>query len=75
MEMDFIGLFQKSTYENKYIYNLVDYFFKDMYPHPISVAGREDVISSFNYDLWFNSKSCVMYMDAGTYFTSQKLCI
>ena len=44
MRINFIGLFENSTYKNTYIYNLVDYFFKHIYPYPTSSAGGEDII-------------------------------
>ena len=45
-----------------------------MYPHPTPGAGRDDVILLFDHYLQFNPKPCAVYMDAGTHFTSQKLC-
>ena len=71
--MDFISLFKKSAYDNTYIYNLVDYFSKQMYSHPTSGAGTNNVIISFNHYLRANPKPYSVYMDAGSYFTSQKL--
>lgn len=73
MEMDFIGPFEKSAYGNTHIYNLVDYFSKDIYPHPTSGAGGEDVISLFDHYLRFNPKPYAVYMNTGTHFTSQIL--
>ena len=74
MGMDFIGPFERSAYGNTYIYNLVDYFLRHMYPHPTAGAGTNDVILSFNHYLQANPKPYTVYMDAGSYFTSQKLC-
>ena len=44
-----------------------------MYPYPISGAGTNDVIISFNYYLRANPKPYAVYIDAGSHFTSQKL--
>ncbi len=73
MGMDFIGPFEKSAYGNTYIYNLVDYFSRHMYPHSTSGTGTNDVIISFDHYLRANPKSYAVYMDAGSHFTSQKL--
>ncbi len=51
MGMDFIGLFEKSAYGNTYIYNLVDYFSRHMYPQPTSSASANDVIILFDHYL------------------------
>ena len=73
--MDFIDVFEKSTYGNTYICNLVDYFLRHMYPHLTPSADVNDIFLSFNYYLWFNPKPCVVYIDANMYFISQKLCL
>ena len=73
MEMDFIGSFEKSAYGNTHIYNLVNYFSRHIYPHPTLSTGGDDVILSFDHYLQFNLKLCLVYMDASTHFTSQKL--
>lgn len=73
MGIDFIGLFEKSVYGNNYIYNLVDYFSRHMYPHPTSDAGTNNVILSFDHYLQANLKFYAVYMDAGSHFKSQKL--
>lgn len=75
MGINFIGLFEKSAYGNIYIYNLVDYFSKHIYPHPTPGASGDNIILSFDYYLQFNFKPCAVYMNAGMHFTSQKLCI
>lgn len=71
--MDFIGPFEKSIYDNTYIYNLVDYFWRHMYPHPTSGASTNDVIIFFDYYLQANPKPYAAYMDAGSHFTRPKL--
>ena len=73
MGMDFIGPFEKSAYRNTHIYNLIDYFFKHMYPHSSPSTGGNNIISLFDHYLRFNLKPYVVYMDASTYFISQKL--
>lgn len=73
MGIDFIGLFEKSVYENIYIYNLVDYFSRHMYPHPTFYAGTNNVVLSFDHYLQANLKFYAVYMDAGSHFKSQKL--
>ncbi len=73
MGMDFIGPFERSAYGNTYIYNLVDYFSRHIYPHPTVGAGTNDVILSFDHYLRANPKPYAVYIDAGSYFTGQKL--
>ena len=73
MGMDFIDPFKKSAYGHTYIYNFVDYFLRHMYPHPISGAGTNNFIILFDHYLQVNSKPYAVYIDAGSYFTSQKL--
>lgn len=73
MGMDFISSFGKSAYSNTYIYNLFDYFSRYMYPHPTSSASTNDVIIFFDDYLHANPKPYAVYIDAGLYFTSQKL--
>ena len=73
MGIDFIDLFKKSAYGNTYIYNLEDYYSRHMYPYPSSKAGTNNIIILFDHYLQANSKPYAMYMDAGSYFTSQKL--
>ena len=73
MRMDFIGPFKKFVYNNTYIYNLVDYFSRHIYPHPTSGAGVNNVIISYDHYLRANPKPYAVYMDAGSHFTSQKL--
>ncbi len=70
MGMDFIGPFEKSVYGNTYIYNLVDYFSRHMYPHPNSGTGANDIIILFDHYLRANPKPYMMYIDAGSHFTS-----
>ena len=71
--MDFIGLFEKYVYENIYIYNLVDYFLRHMYPYLIAGVDINNVIFLFDYYLRANFKAYTVYIDAGSHFTSQKL--
>ena len=71
--MDFIGPFKRSAYSSTYIYNLIDYFSRHMYPHLTSGAGTNNVIILFNHYLQANPKPYAVYMDAGSHFTSQKL--
>lgn len=59
--MDFIGSFDKSVFGNTYIYNLVDYFSKHIYPHPTPSAGKEIVIPLFDHYLQFSPKFNVVY--------------
>ena len=73
MGKNFIGLFEKSAYGNTYIYNLVDYFSRHMYPHRISRADKNDVIILFNHYLRANLKPYAIYIDAGSHFTNQKI--
>ena len=74
MGMDFIGLFKKFAYGHTYIYNLVDYFSRHMYPYSTSRAGTNNVIILFDHYLQANLKPYAVYMDASSHFTSQKLC-
>lgn len=70
MGMDFIGLVKRSAYGNTYIYNLVDYFSRHIYPYLTVGASINNVILLFNQA---NPKSYAMYIDANSHFTSQKL--
>lgn len=54
--MDFIGLFEKSAYNNTYIYNLVNYFLKHIYLYLIFGADINNIIILFNYYLQANPK-------------------
>ena len=73
MGIDFISLFKKSTYGNIYIYNLVDYFSRYIYPHPMSGVDTNNVIISFDLYLQANLKLYTVYIDAGSHFLSSKL--
>ena len=73
MRIDFIGRFKKFAYDNTYIYNLVDYFSRDMYFHPTFGAGINDIFILFDHYLWANPKPYAIYIDAGSHFTNQKL--
>ena len=73
MRIDFIGPFKKSAYDNIYICNLVDYFSRHIYPYPTLEADTDDVILLFDHYLWFTPKLCMIHIDIGTHFTSQKL--
>ena len=44
-----------------------------MYLYLTSEAGTNDIIISFEYYLQANIKHYAVYMDVGSYFTSQKL--
>ena len=44
-----------------------------MYPHPTSGAITNNVIILFTHYLRANSKPCIVYIDANSYFKSQKL--
>ena len=46
-----------------------------MYSHLNSDADTDDIILLFNHYLQVNHKLYIVYIDAGSYFTSQKLCI
>ena len=72
VRIDFIGPFEKSAYNNTYIYNLVDYFSRHIYPHPTSGAGTNNVIIFFDHYLWANPKPYAVYMDVDSHFTCQK---
>ena len=71
--MDFIGPFERFAYGNTYIYNLVDYFLRHIYPHPTANTGTNNVILLFNHYLQVNPKPYAIHMDTGSHFTSQKL--
>ena len=73
MGIDIIHSFEKFAYSNTYIYNLVNYFSRHIYPHPTFGAGINDVIVLFNHYLQANPKPYAIYIDANLYFTSQKL--
>lgn len=73
MAIDFISPFEKFAYNNSYICNLVDYFSKHMYFHSTFEADTNNVIILFDYYLQANSKSYMVYIDAGLCFTNQKL--
>ena len=73
MGMDFIGPFERSAYENTYIYNLVDYFSRNMYPHPTVDTGTNDVILSFDHYLRANPKLYAVYRGTSSHFIGQKL--
>ena len=73
MGIDFIGPFKKFADGNTYIYNLVDYFVRHMYPNPTFGSDINDVIILFDHYLQTNPKLYAIYMDTGLHFTSQKL--
>lgn len=50
-------LFEISTNNNIYIYNLVKYFFKYLYLSLTSRTSTKNIIFKFNYYLQANSKS------------------
>ncbi len=72
--MDFIGPFERSAYGNTYIYNLVDYFSRNMYPHPTVGTGTNDITLPFDHYLRANPTPYVVYRGAGSHFIGQKLC-
>lgn len=48
MGIDFIDSFEKFVYANTYIYNLVNYFSKYIYPNfTLDIVG-DNIISSFD---------------------------
>ena len=73
MGIDFINLFKKSAYGNIYTYNLIDYFSRHIYPHLTFGTNIKNLIILFNYYLHANPKFYIIYIDASSYFTSQKL--
>lgn len=73
MKIDFIGPFKRFTHGNTYIYILVDNFLGNIYPHPTSDIDTNNVIILFDYYLRSNPESYAVYIDASSYFTSQKL--
>lgn len=74
IKIDFIGLFERFTYKNIYIYNLVDSFSKYIYLYSTFGVGTNNIISLFDYYVQANFKPYAVYINAGLYFTSQKLC-
>lgn len=70
MKMEFIGFFEKSIYKNTYIYNLVDYFLRHIYPYSTLSKGGNDIILLFDHYLRFNPESYVIYINANMYFSS-----
>lgn len=68
--MNFIDFFKKFIYKNIYIYNLVIYFFKYIYPYYNQNANRDNIILLFNYYLWFNLKFYIIYIDVLIHFTN-----
>ena len=74
MEIDFISLFERSAYRNTYIYNLVSFFLRCVYFHLTTGASTNNVILLFDHYLQANSEFYTIYIDAGLYITSQKLC-
>lgn len=73
MEMDFISFYKRSAYRNIYIYQLIDYFSRHMYPHRTAGAGTDNVIFLFDDYLRAKPKPYAIYMNASLHFTSQKL--
>lgn len=51
MKKDFIDNFEKSVYNNTYIYNLVDYFLKYIYFYLTIDIIINNIILLFNYYL------------------------
>lgn len=73
MRINFIGLFKRSAYPNIYIYNLVYYLSRHIYPYLTVDANRNDVIILFDHYLQAYSKPYTIYISAGLDFTSQTL--
>lgn len=73
IRIDFISLFKKSVYGNTYIYNLIDYFSRHIYPYFMSGIYINNVIILFNHYLQANLKLYTIYIDANLYFISQEL--
>lgn len=74
IEIHIFDPFEKSAYRSTHIYNLVDYFFSNIYPHLTPSVDADNVILSFDYYLHFNLKSYIVYIDVDTCFLNQKLC-
>lgn len=70
--MDFTSPFEKFAYSNTYIYNLLDYFSRHIYPHPTFGADINNIIILFDHYLQTNLKPYAIYIDVGSYFTSHK---
>lgn len=70
IEIDFINPFKISIYENIYIYNLVDYFSRYVYPYPTVDTNITNVILLFNHYLQANPKFYIVYIDVNLQFTS-----
>ena len=75
MKIDFISLFKKFIYSNTYIYNLVDYFSRCIYPYPKFENSIDNIIILFDHYIWANPKFCVVCLDARSHFANQKFCI
>lgn len=60
MGIDFIDFFERSIYGNIYIYNLVNYFSKRMYPHTSTGVDIKNIIFLFDYYLQANLKPYVV---------------
>ena len=73
IRINFISPFKKSAYGNTYIYNLVDYFLRHMYPHPRFGDDTNNIIILFDHYLRANSKPYAVYMNTDSHFISQKL--
>ena len=73
MRIDFIGPFEKFIYGNTYIYNLIDYFLRHIYPHPTFEAGTNNVIVLFHHYLGANLKFYAIYMDTSSNFIEKNI--
>lgn len=69
MRIDFISIFERSSYGNTNIYNLVDYFSRHIYHHPNAESGTNNVIFLLDHYLQANPKPYAVYIDAGSHFT------
>lgn len=63
MGINFISPFERYVYENTYIYNLINYFSRYIYPHLIVGANINNIILLSDHYLQTNSKSYAVYID------------
>lgn len=70
---NFISFFEKFIYNNTYIYNLLNYFLRHIYPHPTLETNTNNINILFNYYLRANSNFYTMYIDISSHLISQKL--
>lgn len=68
MNINFIGPFERFTYRNTYIYNLVNHFLRYIYPYFTVGININNIILLFNYYLQANYKLYMVYIDISLYF-------